>query len=145
MFIESAWSSHSSAKSEMPGISLFAEMMRGNRVTIDISPLCGDEQFPSFGEPIQGLLRQSSNDRIASNSCTKRQVGLLDDQQSALLNLHLIIRKQIVSEPGAVAMGSSEVFTVSLIPSLPLRVLTPFCCALDASIQKRGTKVNHAA
>jgi len=50
-----------------------------------------------------------------------------------------------VSEPGAVAMGSSEVSTVSLIPSLPLRVLTPFYCALDASIQKRGTKVNHAA
>jgi len=46
MFIESAWSSHSSAKSEMPGISLFAEeMMRGSRVTINISPLCGDDQF----------------------------------------------------------------------------------------------------
>jgi hypothetical protein len=58
MFIESEWSSHSPAKSEMPGISLFAEMMRGNRVTIDISPLCGDDQFPSFREPIEGFLRQ---------------------------------------------------------------------------------------
>ena len=33
----------SSAKSEMLSISLFAEMIRGDRVAINISPLCGDD------------------------------------------------------------------------------------------------------
>jgi len=33
----------SSAKSEMLSISLFAEMIRSNRVAINISPLCGDD------------------------------------------------------------------------------------------------------
>ena len=33
----------SSAKSEMLSISLFAEMIRGNRIAINISPLCGDD------------------------------------------------------------------------------------------------------
>jgi hypothetical protein len=30
-------------RAEMPSISLFAEMIRGNRVAKNISPLCGDD------------------------------------------------------------------------------------------------------
>ena len=43
MFIEVHGLLTSSAKSEMPSISLFAEMIRGDRVAINISPLCGDD------------------------------------------------------------------------------------------------------
>jgi hypothetical protein len=43
MFIESAGLLTFSAKSEMLSISLFAEMIRRDRVAINISPLCGDD------------------------------------------------------------------------------------------------------
>jgi hypothetical protein len=43
MFIEVHGLLTSSAKSEMPRILLFAEMIRGDRVAINISPLCGDD------------------------------------------------------------------------------------------------------
>src|SRR3954465_13159690 len=59
MFIESGRFLISSAKSEMLGISLFAEMMRGNRVAIDISPLCGDDSVHTLQRTNEGLLRQS--------------------------------------------------------------------------------------
>jgi hypothetical protein len=59
MFIESARPSHSAAKSEMLIISLFAEMRRGNRVAINISPLCGDDSVHTLRELIEGFLRQS--------------------------------------------------------------------------------------
>jgi hypothetical protein len=44
MFIETARFCFSSpAKSEMTGISLIPELLVGNPVAINISPLCGDE------------------------------------------------------------------------------------------------------
>jgi hypothetical protein len=43
----------------MLGISLFAEMIRGNRIAINISPLCGDDSVHILRELIEGLLRQS--------------------------------------------------------------------------------------
>jgi hypothetical protein len=43
MFIEREPLFVSSAKSEMPTISLFAEMIRGNRIAINISPLCSED------------------------------------------------------------------------------------------------------
>jgi hypothetical protein len=38
----------SSAKGEMLSISPFAEMIRGDRLTINISPLCGDDLVHSL-------------------------------------------------------------------------------------------------
>ena len=43
MFIESTRPSHFFRKERNAGISLFAEMVRGDGVAINISPLCGDD------------------------------------------------------------------------------------------------------
>src|SRR6185503_3249635 len=46
MFIEIDRPSHFFRKERNAGISLFAEITRGNRLAINISPLCGDDSVP---------------------------------------------------------------------------------------------------
>ena len=52
MFVETAPPFDSSASSEMLSISLDAELIRENRISINISPLCGDDQ-PKFSQTTQ--------------------------------------------------------------------------------------------
>ena len=58
MFIEVHELLTSSATREMLSISLFAEISRGNRVAINISPLCGDNSAHTLQDPIEIPSRQ---------------------------------------------------------------------------------------
>ena len=74
MFIEVHGFLTCSAKSEMLSISLFAEMIRGDRVAINISPLCGDNSVHILQRTNRkDFLRQS---RMRNLADSKAKVAL---------------------------------------------------------------------